>query len=45
MTVVMVIERWFNYGMQNGINFYFTFNQIVDEDGLLYFTFTGSLFK
>ena len=28
--VVMAIEGWFNYGTQNGINFYFTFNQIVD---------------
>ena len=30
VTVVMVIEGWFNYGMEIGINFYFTFNQKVD---------------
>ena len=43
--VVMVIEGWFNYRMQNSINFYFTFNTIVDWHEFQYFTFRGSLFK
>ena len=41
--VVMVTEGWFNYGMEIGINFYFTFNQKVDEHGFQYFAFTVSL--
>ena len=45
MLMVVVIEGWFNFGMRKGINFNFTFSQIVDYHGFQYFTFTGSLFK
>ena len=30
MLMVVVVEGWFNFGMWKGINFNFTFSQIVD---------------